>query len=109
MTSPTCASVLAACSALLLSTAAGAEPQSPGAREPSVGQAAAGSTASEPAKEQESAEVGDPDRRICKKITYTGSRLGGEKVCKSARQWSEIRQESRDATERRQRSAWRTD
>ncbi len=54
----------------------------------------------------QSAEVGDPDRKICKKITITGTRLGAEKICKSARQWAELQRESREAVQRRQKVMW---
>lgn len=58
-------------------------------------------------RDTSSMETGDPDREVCKKITYTGSRLGGERVCKTAREWGDLQRQSRQDTERKQRPNWR--
>lgn len=47
--------------------------------------------------------TGDPDRRICRTQTATGSRLGGKKVCKSAREWEAQRAGSKAELDRLQR------
>jgi hypothetical protein len=41
----------------------------------------------------------DPDRRICKTIQKTGTRLGGERICMTAREWEEQRRGSRKVAE----------
>lgn len=45
----------------------------------------------------------DPDRIICERQEEIGSRLGGKKVCKTAAQWDEERQQERDALDKFQR------
>jgi hypothetical protein len=35
----------------------------------------------------------DAGKKICHKITYTGSRLGAVSVCKTRREWDEIQWE----------------
>lgn len=40
----------------------------------------------------------DPDRMICKKITPTGSRVGGVKKCATAAEWKEVARKGRDFT-----------
>lgn len=49
-------------------------------------------------------EPGDvsQNRIICKHEKVTGSRLGSRKVCKTAAQWKQIRQDERQALERGQ-------
>jgi hypothetical protein len=44
---------------------------------------------------QPAGQVQDPSdtKRICRKITYTGSRLGAVSVCHSKREWDEIQWE----------------
>lgn len=54
---------------LAMAAALGAEPP---AAAPHAAQAAAGS------------------EKVCRKITYTGSRLGAVSVCKTKREWDEI-------------------
>ena len=56
--------------------------------------------AAEPAPR--SAKMGDPDRRDCKTLTPTGSRLGRAKICKTAREWAEQEYEHRKDLERLQ-------
>lgn len=46
----------------------------------------------------QSAEAAN-DRVICERIQETGSRLGGKRVCKTAREWAEQRQRDREAAE----------
>lgn len=46
----------------------------------------------------------DPDRRVCKSVVATGSRLGKNKVCKSARDWANQQLEDRRALEKLQGS-----
>lgn len=41
----------------------------------------------------------DPNERVCRTITYTGSRLGGERVCKTRREWVELTERSRERTD----------
>jgi hypothetical protein len=41
----------------------------------------------------------NPDRPICKTIQKTGTRLGGERICMTAREWEEQRRSSRKVTE----------
>jgi hypothetical protein len=43
---------------------------------------------------------GDPERRICKQVTATGSRLKGGRVCKKAREWADEKLIDRKALER---------
>ena len=45
----------------------------------------------------------DPNRMICEKQEELGSRLGGKKVCKTALEWQEWRQQNRDQLEDWQR------
>lgn len=33
---------------------------------------------------------GDPNRRICREKTITGSRLAKSKVCRTAREWADL-------------------
>ncbi|GAA4812450.1 hypothetical protein GCM10023232_04650 [Sphingosinicella ginsenosidimutans] len=63
-----------------------------------AGAAAAGAMAQQPA--QKGSE--DPDRMICRRITQTGSRLQGERVCMTAAQWAEQRRIQRSDIEHAQ-------
>jgi hypothetical protein len=74
---------------------------------PAMAQPSAGAAGSADAKAQAEAPKPktDADRVVCKKITYTGSRLGGEKICRSVRQWSESQRAAQDATAQVQRNA----
>jgi hypothetical protein len=45
----------------------------------------------------------DPNRRVCKGIIATGSRLGKSKICKTAREWELQRQEQRQSLNRMQK------
>jgi len=45
----------------------------------------------------------NPNRMICEKQEELGSRLGGKKICKTAQEWQEWRQQNRDQLETWQR------
>jgi hypothetical protein len=95
-----------AAAALLLSAAPVlAGPQASADPNPETATAAPARTA-EP-RENNAMATGDPDRQVCKKITYTGSRLGGERICKTARQWAQLQRETRDQVEKNQKPQWR--
>ena len=49
----------------------------------------------------------DPSQMVCRKMTYTGSRLGATKVCKTRQEWNEIQAEH-DRLLRQQQSADRS-
>ena len=87
-------SYLAAACALSLASAAVAQP-SPEAN-------AAASAASKPAAASAASNKGDPNRRICRAVVSTGSRLGKAKICKTAREWEEQSAEDRRALEKMQ-------
>lgn len=53
---------------------------------------------SSPNQAVQSAEASN-NRVICERIEETGSRLGGKRVCKTAREWAEQRQRDREAAE----------
>lgn len=40
----------------------------------------------------------DPNERVCRGITYTGSRLGGERVCHTRQEWQELSERARERT-----------
>ena len=46
--------------------------------------------------------LNDPSRRICETIKITGSRLGRQRVCMTAAEWSEERRQTRQGVERLQ-------
>jgi hypothetical protein len=35
----------------------------------------------------------DANQMVCRKMTYTGSRLGATKICKTRQEWNEIQAE----------------
>ena len=80
---------LAAASAFTLALAPGVQAQSP---------AQAGGAESKAA----SAEHLDGKKRVCKAVTYTGSRLGATKICKSRAEWEELAETHRKVLERQQ-------
>jgi hypothetical protein len=45
----------------------------------------------------------DPNRIICEREEEIGSRLGGKKICKTAQQWEQSRQQSRSDVDDLQR------
>lgn len=48
---------------------------------------------------------GDPNERICEKITLTGSRLAVKKICATRAQWAERLRLDREAVDQAQRAA----
>jgi hypothetical protein len=44
------------------------------------------------------------DEKICKRITETGTRVGGARVCKSAEQWKQLEDDAKDTTRRLQKN-----
>jgi hypothetical protein len=67
---------------------------------PVSAQIASADPASAPSVQQKSK---DPNRMICEKQEELGSRLGGKKICKTAAEWQEWRQQNRDVLEDWQR------
>ena len=57
---------------------------------------------SDPTKAK-SATMGDPNRKVCRSLAATGSRLNRAKICKTAREWSEQQHDHRQELERIQR------
>jgi len=49
-------------------------------------------------------DVGDPNERICEKITLVGSRLATKKFCGTRAEWAERKRQDREALEAAQRS-----
>jgi hypothetical protein len=47
----------------------------------------------------------NPNARVCKSVTYTGSRLGTTKICKTRAEWEELSNTHEDQTNRMQRNA----
>lgn len=41
-----------------------------------------------------------PDPKICKRVAATGSRVGGERVCKTAEEWASDEAAARDVARR---------
>lgn len=54
------------------------------------------------------AKAKDPNRVICEREEEIGSRLGGKKVCKTAAQWQDERNQQRQTLEGVQRQATST-
>ena len=50
------------------------------------------------------AQPKDPNAKICEKIDITGSRLGSRKICMTAQQWADQRQDHRNDIERAQKN-----
>ena len=46
------------------------------------------------------AGIGDPNRKICKALGPTGTRLAKARICKTAREWSEQQYEHKHQLER---------
>ena len=63
-------------------------------------------SASATAKSATSASTsgGDPNRVICKTETETGTRLGGKKICLTAREWDEYEYQQMKNTQGYQRN-----
>ena len=51
---------------------------------------------------------GDPNRIVCEVEQTTGSRLGARKVCKTAAEWAQMKQEHRETLEKVQQQATST-
>ena len=51
-------------------------------------------------KRDQSADMGESSRVICKKLKLTGSRLAVKKDCRTAAEWSEMRRQQQDTTSR---------
>jgi len=58
-----------------------------------------------PAQQQPAAvpKAQDPNRIICERQEELGSRLGGKKVCMTAKEWDDQRRMNRESTEMLQR------
>lgn len=56
-----------------------------------------------PAATQATSKLKDPNRIICEREEELGSRLGGKKICKTAQEWQDWRQQNRDQVENWQR------
>ncbi|MBL9096781.1 MAG: hypothetical protein JNK07_07625 [Alphaproteobacteria bacterium] len=50
----------------------------------------------------------DREKVICKKVDVPGTRIGGKKVCKTKREWDEVRRDTSDAVRRSQDAALRS-
>ncbi len=48
----------------------------------------------------ESDVVGDSTRIICRSVAETGSRLGRQRICRTAAEWAAMRQDVRQTTDR---------
>ncbi|HYE51127.1 MAG TPA: hypothetical protein VEB20_16135 [Azospirillaceae bacterium] len=48
----------------------------------------------------------EDDRKICRSIIPTGSRLGKEKVCKTRAEWEQLASDTKNTTEGFQRKAY---
>ena len=57
-----------------------------------------------PADQEGSDKSGKQDKMICKRISATGSRLGGQRVCMTSSQWAEQKRQARQDVERGQAS-----
>jgi hypothetical protein len=55
-----------------------------------------------------SAKDKDPNRIICEREDVIGTRLGGKKVCKTAAEWEQERQQQRETLEGVQRQGTST-
>lgn len=51
-------------------------------------------------KRDQSADMGDSSRVICKKLELTGSRLAVKKDCRTAAEWADVRRQQQDTTSR---------
>ena len=89
-------------SAALLAAAAPAAGQTNAAVEETPTVAPATVTATPEKRNGRQSTTGDPNRQICRTQGATGSRLGGTKVCKTAREWEEQRMASKDELDRMQ-------
>jgi TolA-binding protein len=58
--------------------------------------AAAQTAPADPATTDQSQKPKDPNRMICERQEEIGSRLGGKKVCHTAAEWQQLRQQNRE-------------
>lgn len=65
--------------------------------------AAAQTAPADPAAPAATPKLKDPNRMICEREEEIGSRLGGKKICKTAQEWQDWRQQNRDQVESWQR------
>ena len=86
--------LLSLSAALAVSTAASAQTAS-AAKQPDAAAAAPAGKA---------VTHGKPNRKVCKTVESTGSRLNRAKICKTAREWAEQQVETKENLERMQRS-----
>jgi len=49
--------------------------------------------------------VPEPEKKICKNIIYTGSRLPAKKLCKTKQEWDALTADTQDGMRDRQRSS----
>jgi hypothetical protein len=71
-----------------------------GVAAPAAAQTAPTDPAAPPTANQ---KLKDPNRIICEREEEIGSRLGGKKICKTAQQWEQSRQQSRSDVDDMQR------
>lgn len=67
---------------------------------PAAAQTAPADPAAPPAAQP---KLKDPNRMICEREEELGSRLGGKKICRTALEWQQWRQQNRDQVENWQR------
>jgi hypothetical protein len=79
--------------ALAFSTAASAEPTGAGKQADATAEAPGGKAVTH----------GNPNRKVCRTVEATGSRLNRAKICKTAREWSEQQVEHKENLDRMQR------
>jgi hypothetical protein len=65
-------------------------------------------TVDDPAAPAPAQKLKDPNRIICEREEEIGSRLGGKKTCRTAKEWLEWRQQNRDQVEDWQRRLTQT-
>ena len=92
-------------SVLLLSLAAALSLSSAASAQQQAQEQAPTALAASEASGAKTAATGDPNRRICKTVKVTGTRLGKAKVCRSAMEWSEQTAQNRQGLERAQTQA----
>ncbi len=93
-----------------------AQDAAPAAQEPaatagapaSVAVAGDAASAAEPDKRglSDRSEFGDPNRVICRRMSVTGSRLAKTRLCYTARQWENMKNDTRQKVELAQQQKW---
>ena len=89
--------MLRLCAVLAVAAALG----SPAAAQPVRGVAAA--NADESISAPKGVKTGDPNRRVCKVLGATGSRLAKGRICKTAREWAETQVQHQEDVNRMQK------